>query len=60
MREEIRKLMRATPWVPFTLFVTDGRYSGVATSDHIFILPGLSCTMWLTISELANNLREKR
>ncbi len=52
--------MRATPWVPFTLFVTDGRYSGVATSDHIFILPGLSCTMWLTISELANNLREKR
>ncbi len=52
--------MGATPWVPSTLFMTDGRSFGVATSDHIFILPGLSCTMWLNISGLANNLREKR
>lgn len=39
MQEEIRKLMRATPWVPFTLSLTDGRSFGIATSDHIFILP---------------------
>ena len=39
MQEDIRKLMRATPFVPFTLFMTDGRSFGIPTSDHIFIYP---------------------
>lgn len=39
MQEDIRKLMRATPFVPFSLFMTDGRSFGIPTSDHIFIYP---------------------
>ncbi len=39
MQEEIRKLIRATPFVPFTVFMTDGRSFGIPTSDHIFIYP---------------------
>ncbi len=39
MQEEIRRLMRATPFLPFTLFMTDGRSFGISTSGHIFIYP---------------------
>ena len=39
MHEEIRRLMRAIPFVPFTLFMTDGRFFRIPTADHIFIYP---------------------
>ncbi|MFN2507734.1 MAG: hypothetical protein ABR589_03065 [Chthoniobacterales bacterium] len=39
MHEEIRTLMRATPFTPFTIFMTDGRSFGILTSDHVSIMP---------------------
>jgi hypothetical protein len=39
MLEEIRRLVSATPFQPFTLFLTDGRSFRVPTADHIFIYP---------------------
>lgn len=39
MHEEIRRLMRAMPFAPFTIYMTDGRQFGVPTSDHVSIMP---------------------
>jgi hypothetical protein len=39
MHQEIRGLMRAAPFRPFKIFMNDGRSFGIATSDHLFILP---------------------
>jgi len=39
MHEEIRRLMQAMPFVPFRVFMTDGRSFGIVTSDHISVLP---------------------
>jgi hypothetical protein len=39
VHEEIRQLVRAAPFRPFKIFMTDGRSFGIPTSDHLFILP---------------------
>lgn len=39
MHEEIRRLVRAAPFRPFTIFMTDGRSFGIPTSDHLSIMP---------------------
>jgi hypothetical protein len=39
MQDEIRRLVREAPFRPFKIFMTDGRSFGIATSDHLFILP---------------------
>lgn len=39
MQEAVRNLMRAMPFVPFTLLMTDGCSFGIPTADQIFILP---------------------
>ena len=39
MQEEIRGLMRAAPFRPFKIFMTNGRSFGIATSDHVSIMP---------------------
>jgi hypothetical protein len=39
MNEEIRKAIRATPFVPFTFALSDGRRLHVPTGDHAFLSP---------------------
>ena len=39
MIEDLRKLIRATPFMPFTLQMTDGRAFRVPHPDHIFVYP---------------------
>jgi hypothetical protein len=38
MQEQIRNLIRASPFRPFTIFMSDGRSFGVPTSDHASIM----------------------
>jgi hypothetical protein len=39
MIEEIRKAIRAVPFVPFTVAISDGRRLHVPTVDHVFLVP---------------------
>ena len=39
MTEEIRKAIRAIPFVPFTVAISDGRRLHVPTVDHVFLEP---------------------
>jgi hypothetical protein len=39
MVEEIRKAIHATPFVPFTVALSDGRRLRVPTVDHVFLSP---------------------
>jgi hypothetical protein len=39
MVADIRKLMHAVPFVPFTIHVADGGQLRVATTDHVAIAP---------------------
>ena len=37
--DEIRNRLKASPFVPFTIYVTDGREYRVPTADHAHVLP---------------------
>jgi hypothetical protein len=39
MVEEIRKAIRAVPFVPFTVAISDGRRLHIPTVDHVFLVP---------------------
>lgn len=39
MKADIRKLIRATPFVPFTIHLADGGQLRVPTVDHIAVPP---------------------
>lgn len=39
MHDEIKRLMGASPFRPFTIFMTDGRSFGIPTSDHVSVMP---------------------
>jgi len=39
MKEDIRKLVHATPFLPFTLHLADGGQLRVPTVDHIAVPP---------------------
>ncbi len=39
MKSDVRKLVHATPFVPFTIHLADGGHLRVATVDHIAVPP---------------------
>lgn len=39
MSADIRKLLAASPFVPFTIHLADGDQMRVPTSDHVFLFP---------------------
>ena len=39
MSADIRKLLAANPFIPFTIHLADGGAVRVPTSDHVFVFP---------------------
>jgi len=39
MSADIRKLLAANPFIPFTIHLADGGQVRVPTSDHVFVFP---------------------
>jgi hypothetical protein len=39
MKEDIRKLVHATPFIPFTIHLADGGHLRVPTVDHVAVPP---------------------
>jgi hypothetical protein len=40
MKDDVRKLAHAAPFVPFTIYVADGGQLQVPTTDHVAVSPG--------------------
>ncbi len=47
MIDDIRERIHAQPFVPFTIYVTDGREYHVPTTDHAHVPPnGMRVSVW--------------